>query len=187
MQRQWRLFASALTLVLFAALVVTPGSPATADDCVGSWIGAISFDAGAPSIIGQLNINRDGTITGTDGAAHSSQVKPPPALSAFAVDSGGYFGSWVHIGGNQIGGTIKELLFAGPNTPTQIYGSFFLGQNVGIGTLSAEATCQHTSSGDVASGPWTLQLESFFLDKVVITNSGTFSFTRVAIEPLAKP
>ena len=185
MQRQWRLFASALTLVLFAALVVTPGSPATADDCVGSWIGAISFDAGAPSIIGQLNINRDGTITGTDGAAHSSQVKPPPALSAFAVDSGGYFGSWVHIGGNQIGGTIKELLFAGPNTPTAIYGPFVLGQNIGLGTLSEDVTCAHTSSGDAIAGPWTFQFYSFFLNKVVITNRGTFSFSRVAIEPLA--
>jgi hypothetical protein len=187
MQRHWRLFASALASVLLAALAVTPGSPATADDCVGSWIGTISFDSGAPSVMGQLNINRDGTITGTDGTAHSSQVQFPPALSAFAVDNGDYFGSWVHIAGNQSAGTIKELLFAGPNTPAQIYGPFYLGQNVGIGTLSAEVTCQHTSSGDVATGPWTLQLESFFLDKVVITNSGRFSFTRLAIEPLAKP
>jgi hypothetical protein len=187
MQRQCQLLGSALASVLLTALAVTPGSPAIADDCVGSWIGTISFDAGSPSVMGQININRDGTITGTDGTAHSSQVQFPPVLSAFAVDNGDYFGSWVHIGGNQIGGTIKELLFAGPNTPTQIYGPFYVGQNVGIGTLSAEVTCQHASSGEVATGHWTLQLESFFLDKVVITNSGTLYFTPVAIEPLAKP
>ena len=47
MQRQWRLFVSALTLVLFAALAMTPSSPATAGDdegggFVGSWIGTLT-------------------------------------------------------------------------------------------------------------------------------------------------
>jgi hypothetical protein len=194
MQRQWRLFASALTFVSFAAFAATPSSLATADadqagECgIGSWIGTISFEAppGAPPLVGQVNINRDGTITGTDGGVHGSQVELPPALSALAVDLGDYFGSWARIGGsNRSAGTIKRLLFAGPNTPTAIYGPFVLGQNIGLGTLSEDVTCAHTSSGDAIAGPWTFQFYSFFLNKVVITNRGTFSFSRVAIEPLA--
>lgn len=197
MQRHWRLFVSTFTLVIFAALTVTPRSPAIAEDdengsLVGSWIGTISFvsPSGSPPLIGLYNINRDGTISGTDGGSQSSDLPPTlcPAPCPLAVDHGGQFGSWVRDGHHQFAATLKAPLFAGPNTPTEIYGQLFSGQNVGLGTLQvANITLQHTASGDTLTGKFTVQYESFFLNQVVITTSGTFSFSRVAIEPLATP
>lgn len=197
MQRQRRLFFSAFTLVLLAAFTATPSSPATAQDDesgspVGSWIGTVSFEepSGSPPQIGLYNINRDGTITGTDGGSQSSDLPPTlcPKPCPLAVDSGGQFGSWARAGDHQFAATLKAPLFAGANTPTEIYGQSFSGQNVGLGTLQvANITLQHTASGDTLTGRFTVQYQSFFLNEVVITTKGTFSFSRVAIEPLATP
>lgn len=197
MQRQWRLFVSTFALVIFGALTVTPRLPAIAQDDesgtpVGSWMGTILTESpsGFPPSIGLFNLNRDGTITGTDGDSQSSSLPPTlcPTPCTLAVDHGAEFGSWARVGDHQFAATLKALLFAGPNTPPEIYGQLFSGQNVGLGTLQvANITLQHTASGDTLMGRFTVQYESFFLNEVVITTSGSFSFTRVAIEPLATP
>ena len=201
MQRQSRLFASAL--VLFAAFAVTPSSPATADDdengsVVGSWIGTLTFKT-PPGLKGATftilaNFNRDGTLTGNDGTARSSQLPPElcPAPCPFAVDRGDYFGSWVPIGdSNQIALTFKQLLFAGRNTHTALYGTFFYpGQNIGLGTVQAIDVLEHTKNSDRLTGDFTGQntrLPPPLGDgSLVVAASGTVSFSRVAIEPLMR-
>jgi len=196
MQRQRRLFASALTLVLFAALAMTPSSPATAGDdegggFVGSWIGTLTFTA-PPDLAGVtvtilVNFNRGGTLTGTDGTAHSSQLPPGP----FTVDLSDYFGPWVPIGrsnSKRLALTFKQLLFAGPNTPTAIYGTFYPGENIGLTTVQAVDTLEHTEDGDRLTGDFTGQFTRLPPPlgdgKQVAAVAGTVSFSRVAIEPL---
>ena len=214
MKRQWRLFASAFTLVLFAGFAVMPSSPATAEDdengsVVGSWIGTLTFTK--PSGINGLrvailtNFNRDGTLTGNDGTAHSSQLELPPELSPLAVDYSDYSGSWVPIGdSNQIALTFKQLLFLGPQSPpdlavTAIYcpGSTcgpaptfpFPGQNIDLGTVQAVDVLEHTKSGDRITGDFTFQnrrLPPPLGDgQQVFAGRGIVSLTRIAIEKLA--
>ena len=196
MKRQWRLFASAFTLVLFAGFAVMPSSPATAEDdengsVVGSWIGTLTFTA-PPDLAGVtvtilVNFNRGGTLTGTDGTAHSSQLPPGP----FTVDLSDYFGSWVPIGrsnSKRLALTFKQLLFAGPNTPTAIYGTFYPGENIGLTTVQAVDTLEHTEDGDRLTGDFTGQFTRLPPPlgdgKQVAAVAGTVSFSRVAIEPL---
>jgi len=161
MQRQSRLFASVITLVLFAALGATPASRAIADDdqdgsVVGAWTGTASL-AGI-SLTELATINVDGTMAGVDGIFDFCQIpNVPPAL---VVKASGYFGSWAHIGdSDQIALTFKRLLFACPNTPTSLYGTFFPGQNIGLGTIDVLLTLQHnTKCGDSLMGRYTYQL-----------------------------
>ena len=127
-------------------------------------------------------------MSGTDGGSQASDLPPTlcPAPCPLAVDRGGQFGSWVRSGANQFAATLKMPLFADPNTPGNIYGQLYSGQNIGLATLQvADVTLQHAASGDTLMGSFTLQYESFYLNEVVITTRGTFSFNRIAIEPLA--
>jgi hypothetical protein len=199
MQWQRSLSVSAITLALFAAFAVTPTSYVKADDdqdesIVGTWIGAATFSTppGAPAFIEAelASLYPGGIVTGTDAIDHSSQ-NPflPPAL---AVTRSDYFGTWMHMDdSDQIAVTFKRLLFAGPLTPFAIYQQSFVGQNIGLATIQAVLTFQHSKSGDILSGPFTYQqtrLPPPLGDgKQVFAGSGTVSFTRVAIEPLATP
>src|SRR5215469_13893490 len=161
MQWQSRLFASAITLVLFAVLAVTPTSRAVADDdqdesVVGTWIGAATFDTppGVPPLVEAelASIHRGGIVTGTSGIDHSSQNPfVPPGL---VVELSDYFGSWAPAGdAEQIAVTFKRLLFAGPDTPSAIYHQLFPGENVGTASIQSVLTLQHTKSGDILAGP----------------------------------
>ena len=199
MQRQSRLSASAITLVLFAALAVMPVSRAVADDnqdgsVVGTWIGAATFDTppGTRPLIEMevASIYPGGIVTGTDEIDHSSQNPfVPPALAVTLSD---YFGTWAPIGdSDKIAVTFKRLLFAGPYTPSTIYHQLFQGQNVGMASIQSVVTLQHTMSGDILSGPFTFQLTTLDGQPVPANmggrGSGTVSLSCVAIEPLATP
>ena len=197
MKRQWRLFASAFTLVLFAAFTVTPSSPTTADDdegggFVGSWIGTVTVDTppGFPPFVfaDLVNVNRGGILTGTNGNAHSSQNPFLPPVDR--VDASDFFGSWEPVGHNQLAGTNKWLLFLGPKSPpdpavtavwcpgTTCAPGPFPGQNIGLATLQGVTTLEHTKSGDTLTGPWTVQLTDL-KDNVVATHTGILSFSRI--------
>jgi hypothetical protein len=199
MQPQSRLFALAITLVLFAALAVAPTSRAIADEdedgsVVGTWIGAATFDTppGTPPLVENelASVHRGGIVAGTAGIDHSSQNPfVPPGL---VVELSDYFGSWAHIGGSdQIAITFKRLLFAGLDTPSAIYHQLFPGENIGIASIQSVLTLEHTESGDILKGPFTFQLAT--LDGKPVppnmggTGSGTVSLSRVGIEPLATP
>jgi len=190
MQRQWGLFASALTLSLSAGLAATPASYVKADNdeggsIVGSWIGPLSLDNSPIPITELPSFSRGGTVAGTNTFSHNCQNPSlPPVL---AVEISDYFGSWAPmVGSNQIAITIKRLLFACANTPVGIYGPSFPGQNVGLLSIQAVGTIQHTKDGDTLTGPVTFQLTNLF-NQVVFAGSGTASLTRVTIEPLATP
>jgi hypothetical protein len=199
MQRQSRLFASAITLVLFAALAVTSASRAVAGDdqdknVVGTWIGTATFDTppGVPPLVEAelASVHHGGIVTGTSGIDHSSQ-NPflPPGL---VVELSDYFGSWAHNGDSgQIALTFKRLLFAGPDTPPAIYHQLFQGENIGLASIQAVLTLQHAKSGDILIGPFTFQLTTLDGQSIPAemggTGSGTVSLSRVAIEPLATP
>jgi hypothetical protein len=194
MQRQSRLFASVITLVLFAALAATPASRATAQDdqggsVVGTWIGAATFHTppGTPPFVEAelASIYPQGIVTGTSGIDHSSQNPfVPPAL---AVNLSDYFGTWTPSGNsNQIAVTFKRLLFAGTGTPGTIYHQLFPGENVGVASIQSTLTFQQSESRDILEGPFSFQLTDLGGVKV-LSGSGTVSLKRVAIEPLATP
>jgi len=196
MKRQWKLFVSALTLATFAAFAVTPTSRAMAQDdqggsVVGTWTGTALL-AGIP-LTELANINLDGTMAGVDGIYDFCQI--PTVPSALVVKASGYFGSWAHVGNSdEIALTFKRLLFACPNTPTSLYGTFFPGQNIGLGTIEVLLTLQHnTRCGDSLTGRYTYQLTT--LDGRLVPGGisngsiggGSVSLCRVEIEPLATP
>jgi hypothetical protein len=88
---------------------------------------------------------------------------------------------------NQFALTFKRFLFAGANTSTALYGPFFPGQNIGVNTVQAVGTLHTGIGGDTLSGSFTNQFVNFVnLDGTpVFSGSGTFSATRLGIEPLA--
>jgi hypothetical protein len=82
--------------------------------------------------------------------------------------------------------TFKRHLFAGVNTPIDLYGPFFVGQYVGEATIQAVSTIHHGEGGDSLEGQFTFQVRNLRGD-VVGTGSGPFSGTRLRIEPLVTP
>jgi hypothetical protein len=178
-------------LALLAVVRLTPSSPVKADggSIVGTWILTVTVNTppGAPPFVETelTAINPGGTftLTGTAFNAHSSEnpFLPPPLAADF---SDGY-GTWKQTGddSNQFALTFKRLIFAGANTPTAAYGSFFPGENVGVATIEAVATLQTSAAGQTLTGPFTFQLRNL-QGTQVFAGSGTFAATRLKIEPL---
>jgi hypothetical protein len=161
---------------------------------VGSWLVKVDVNtpAGpAPFATELASFNPGGTFVDAISIAFSSQ-NPGFAgpLAPLAVNFSDALGTWKPVGedSNQFAATFKRFIFAGPNTPTGPtgYGSFFPGQNVGIATIEAVGTVQTGAGGDTAAGQFTFQLTNL-QGTVVLAASGTFSATRVKIEPLAAP
>jgi len=173
---------------MVALFALTPTTHVKADDeqngsIVGTWIGMISLNNSALVIAELPSFSRGGTVGGTNSFSHNCQ-NPflPPVLT---VELSDYFGSWASIGSsNQFAITLKRLIFACPNTPVASYGQSFAGQNVGLVSIQAVGTVQHTKNGDTLTGPVTFQFTNLS-DQVVFAGSGTAAFSRVAIEPLA--
>lgn len=179
-------------LVLFASM---PSSHVRAQDqegsVVGSWINTalVNTPAGPQPLATEfVAINPGGTFIDTLTIAHSSQ-NPffTGPFAPLAVDFSDAIGTWKPASdSNQIAFTFKRFLFAGANTPASAYGSFFPGQNVGEATIEAVGTLQTSASGQTLSGSYTFQLTNLE-GTVVLAASGTFSATRLKIQPLATP
>jgi len=190
------LYFAAACIVVSALLASMPNSPVKADDggsIIGTWINTVTVNTppGAPPfVITELvSFNPGGTFIDTLSIAHSSQN---PFLAGpfapLAADFSDALGIWQRMGddSNQFAITFKRLIFAGADTPTAAYGAFFPGQHVGFTNIQAVATLQHGQNGDTATGPFTFQLTNLS-NRVVLAASGTFSATRLKIEPLATP
>ena len=140
MHQQWRPFASALTLMLFAAFAMVPTSHVKADDSiVGTWIGTLSLNSSI--IVTELpSFSGGGTVAGTNTFSHNCQN--PFVPSVLMVELSDYYGSWEAIVSDQFAITLKRLIFACANgsTPVQIYHWSFPGQNVGIVSIQAVGT-----------------------------------------------
>lgn len=87
---------------------------------------------------------------------------------------------------NQFALTFKRLLFAGANTSTPLYGSFFPGQNVGANAVQAVGTSHTGKNAHRLMGSFTNQFINLG-GQVVFAGSGTFSAKRLKIESLATP
>lgn len=180
-----------VSLVLLASM---PRSQVKAQDqqqgsIVGTWMitSTLTTPPGAPPFVfTELgSFNPGGIFMDTFSLDHNSAnpFVPPP----LAVDFSEKFGTWKEVrDSNQFAITFKELLFAGPNTPTVYDPILFLGQNVGVATVEAVATLQSGIGGDTITGSFTFQLTNL-QQEVVASGSGTFSAIRVGIQPLAMP
>ncbi len=194
MRRQFGLSLIALSIALLGLFASLPSLRVKADEnqqgsIVGTWIvtSTINTPPGAPPFIFTelASFNPGGIFIDTFSLDHNSAnpFVPPP----LAVDFSDKFGTWKEVGDtNQFAGTFKEFLFAGPNTPTAAYGSFFPGQFVGVATVEFVATLQTGAAGDTITGPFTFQLTNL-QGVTVFTGSGSFSATRLQIQPLATP
>lgn len=160
------------------------------ESVVGTWIltATLNGPPGAPPFAERelVAFNPGGTLTLTSSAfnAHSSEN---PFLPPFLmVDISDGYGSWQQPDGPQFSLTFKRHLFAGSQTPQNLYGSFFLGQFVGEATIQAVGTLRHDGDEDILGGSFTFQARDL-LGAVVGAGSGTFSATRLKIESLATP
>lgn len=189
--RKRGLYFAVMCIVVLAvsASVPSPHAKANGGHIVGSWIitPTINTPPGAPPfVLTELgSFNPGGTFIDTASIGFSSQ-NPALAQTPFAVNFSDAFGVWQQLGdeSNQFAVTFKRLLFAGADTPTAVYGSFFPGQNVGMATVEAVATLQTDAGGDTLTGPFTFQLTNLS-GTVVLSGSGTFSANRLVIQPLA--
>ena len=190
--------ALAAVVVTLGGLNTTPaqgqqgnqGNQGNQGSVVGTWIVTVFVntpDGPVPFAKELASFNPGGTFADAITLAFSSEN---PAftgpLAPFAVNFSDAFGTWKQVGddSSQIAGTFKRFSFAGANTPTEAYGSFFPGQNVGEATVQFAATLQTTSSGQVLSGSFTFQLTNLE-GTVVLSGSGPFTATRLKIQPLA--
>jgi hypothetical protein len=159
---------------------------------VGAWINAVAVNTPSgtqPLTTELITINPGGTVIDTLTIAHSSE-NPfyTGPFAPLAVDFSDAIGTWKQVSedSNQIAFTFKRFLFAGANTPTAAYGSFFPGQNVGMATIEAVGTLQSGPTGQTLTGTYTFQLTNL-QGAVVLPARGTFAATRLIIEPLATP
>ncbi len=196
MGRKLGVYLFAFGIALLVLLVSMPRSQVKAQDqqgsIVGSWLVTVDVNTPAgpvPFATELASFNAGGTFTDAISIAFSSQ-NPGFAgpLAPLAVNFSDALGTWKPAGedSNQYAATFKRFLFAGPNTPTAAYGSFFPGQNVGQATIEAVATLHSGAGGDTITGPFTFQLTNL-QGTVVLAASGTFSATRIRVQPLATP
>lgn len=191
MRRQSGLYLLAFSMALLATIAMVRNSHVKADDgsVVGSWINTVTINTppGVPPLVVPefVTVNPGGTFVDTLAIAHSSQ-NPFFAgpFAPLAVEFSDAIGTWRQAGDNQVAFTFKRFLFAGANTPPSAYGSFFPGQNVGTATIEALGSVQSTARGQTLSGTFTFQLTNL-QGTVVLPANGTFSATRLEIEPLA--
>ena len=183
---------TACMLLLAVATWIRGPVKAAADEgtIVGTWIVTITVNTppDAPPFVftDLIAFNPGGTFTATSTTfnAHTSEnpFLPPPLV----VDTSDGYGVWKPIGGdsNEFALTFRRFLFAGANTSTVLYGAAFPGQNVGVDNVEAVAAFKSGENGDTLSGPFTTQFVNLS-GQVVFPGSGTFTATRLKIEPLA--
>jgi hypothetical protein len=179
-------FVVACIVLSLLALMPTAHVKAANGNIVGTWTITVTVNTppGAPPFVftDLIAFNSGGTLTAASTIfnAHTSEnpLLPPPLV----VDTSEAYGAWKSMGddSNQFAVTFDRFLFAGPRTSTELYGSFFPGQYVGKTTVQAVGT----PDGDSISGSFTNQFVNLG-GQTVFAGSGTFTGTRLKIEPLA--
>lgn len=188
-----RLGLYGIGLLIVASLVILMPSSrgqGTSHSIAGTWVVTVTVNTppGAPPFVftDLIAFNSSGTLTAASSTfnAHTSEnpILPPPLV----VDTSDGYGTWKPEGDDseQFALTFERFLFAGANTSTALYGSFFPGQNVGITTVQAVGTLHTSNSGDTLAGSFTNQFVNLG-GQVVFAGNGTFTATRLKIEPLA--
>jgi hypothetical protein len=182
----------AAVCVAVSLLVLMPSSHGRVANhgIAGTWIVTVTVNTppGAPPFVftDVIAFNSGGTLTGASSAFNAHTSENPFLPAPLVVDTSDAYGTWSLEGddSNQIALTFRRFLFAGANTSTALYGSFFPGENVGVNTVQAVGTFHTGSEGDSLAGSFTNQLVNLGGTNVFAGN-GTFSATRLEIEPLA--
>jgi hypothetical protein len=182
----------AAVCVAVSLLVLMPSSHGRVANhgIAGTWIVTVTVNTppGAPPFVftDVIAFNSGGTLTGASSAFNAHTSENPFLPAPLVVDTSDAYGTWSPEGddSNQIALTFRRFLFAGANTSTALYGSFFPGENVGVNTVQAVGTFHTGSEGDSLAGSFTNQLVNLGGTNVFAGN-GTFSATRLEIEPLA--
>ncbi len=104
----------------------------------------VNTPPGAPPFVftDLIAFNSGGTLTAARSAFNAHTSENPFLPSPLVVDTSDGYGAWKSQGddSDQFALTFRRFLFAGANTPTALYGSFFHGQNVGVNTVEAVGT-----------------------------------------------
>lgn len=189
--RKLGLYCLVACIGLFALLSLRSSTQVRADgsSIVGSW--AVTTTPNLPPSVPPFSYSElvsfapGGTLVDTHAIAHGSELPflPPPV----AVDSSDAFGVWLNVNdSDQFATSHKRLLFAGPNTPPSLYGAFVPGQHVGFETVQTVLTLQAGPNGETLTGPFTVEFANLS-GQVVFADTGTVSFKRLRVEPLATP
>jgi hypothetical protein len=147
---------------------------------VGTWTVTTTFDTppGSPPFVFHefASFGVGGTYMGNFALDRNgaNPLVPPP----FAVDFSTKYGTWKQKwrGSSRYDLILKEYLFAGPNTPAELYGTFFQGQNVGMATVKGSPSLN--AAGDTLTGPFTVEFANT-QGVVVFAGSGNFVAKRL--------
>ena len=186
----FKLATTCIAALLFAFM---PDSQVQAkgQGITGTWIVTVTVNTppGAPPFVftDLLSFNFGGTLTGASSAFNGHTSENPNLPPPLVVDTSDAYGVWRPVAEtDQFAITFKRFLFAGSSTSTALYGSFFPGQYIGENVVQAVGTFRSSKNGDTISGPFTNQFVNLARE-VVFAGSGTFSATRVEIQPLTTP
>lgn len=173
-----RFCAMVLALFTFAAV-----AQVQADDdpaIVGTWEVITTFNTppGSPPFVSHefASFGSGGTYMGNFALdINGANIYAPPP---FIVDFSTKYGTWKQKGKNsrQYSLVLKEYMFAGPNTPQEIYPHAYVGQQVGFATV--RATPAANPRGDMLSGPFTVEFTNAE-GTVVFTGAGSFTAKRL--------
>lgn len=154
---------------------------------VGTWVNTVLVNTGpgAPPLVNRelSAFSPGGILVSSSATAHAHSSENPYLPPPLAVDQSDGYGSWERQEDGRISLTFKRWLFAGINTPSALYPSAFLGQQVGIGTVQGVAALRRDGEGDILEGAFTFRFVNL-AGKVVFAGGGTFSARRLKIEPL---
>ena len=176
--------------VMLLALMPNSHVQAKGQDITGTWVVTVTVNTppGAPPFVFTdfIAFNSGGTLTAASSTFNAHTSENPLLPEPLVVDTSDGYGNWKPEGDDaqRFALTFNRFLFAGANTSTALYGSFFPGQNVGVNAVQAVGTFQTGKTGDSLTGSFTNQFVNLG-GTVVFAGSGTFAATRLAIEPLA--
>ena len=182
----------AATCVAVSLLVLMPSShgQVASQNITGTLVVTVTVNTppGAPPFVftDMIAFNSGGTLTAASSTFNPHTSENPLLPAPLVVDTSDGYGAWKSQGddSNQFALTFRRFLFAGADTPTALYGSFFAGQNVGVNTVETVGTFHTGKNGDSLTGSFTNQFVNLN-GEVVFAGSGTFAATRLKIEPLA--
>jgi hypothetical protein len=180
--------------VAVSLLVLMPSSHGQGANhgIAGTWIITVTVNTspGAPPFVftDLIALNSGGTLTGASSAFNAHTSENPFLPAPLVVDTSDAYGTWSPEGddSNQFALTFRRFLFAGASTSTALYGPNFPGQNVGVNTVEAVGTFHTGENGDSLTGSFTNQFVNLN-GEAVFAGNGTFTATRLGIEPLTVP
>src|SRR5215469_5752117 len=173
------------SIVVLSLAAFLPSARAQADNqsLVGTWRVTVTLSTPpAPPFTDFIAFNQGGTLTAASSAfnAHTSEnpFLPPPLV----VDTSDGYGVWKSTDDDpaRVAITFNRFLFAGAATSQALYGPFVTGQYVGENAVQAVGTLQDP---DHLAGSFTTEFTTLG-GQVIFSGSGTFTATRLKIEPL---